>query len=191
MPHLTRYNMYKQIKECLIRNKLFPIKGDILGISGIANFYPYINKKKAIIEEVYYPSVDIQKLPYENNRFDYIITDQVLEHVEKPHRAIDESYRVLKKGGIAIHTTCFINYIHLSPEDFWRFSPHALSFLCRNFEEILDVGGWGNRIAILLCFLGNRFRNMRIPDKKRSIRHMIANHNEKEYPIVTWVIAKK
>ena len=94
-------------------------------------------------------------------------------------------------SGTAIHTTCFMNAIHHYPKDFWRFSTDALKYLCKDFSEILQSEGWGNRIAILLCFIGNRFRSISIPENKWSLRRLIAIWNETNYPIVTWVIAKK
>ena len=164
--------------------------GKILGISGIENFRSLISKTAEILD-VQYPKVDMQNLPYEDNSFDFVISDQVIEHLEDPKKAVKESYRVIKKGGVAIPTTCFINYIHLCPKDFWRFSPETLRYLCKDFSEILQCEGWGNRIAILLCFLSERFRLMNIPGTKWSIRHLIATYDEERYPIVTWVVAKK
>jgi len=168
-----------------------PLKGKILAISGIGNFYPLIDMRNVELTEVDYPEVDMQKLPFEERRFDVVISDQVIEHLEDPKEAIKESYRVLNNGAIAIHSSCFINYIHRCPKDFWRFSPDALRYLCQDFSEILYCEGWGNRVAILLCFLGERFRFMRIPEIKWSIRRLIATYNEEGYPIVTWVVAKK
>jgi hypothetical protein len=88
-----------------------------------------------------YPEVDMQNLPYEYRSFDFVISGQVIEHLEDPKQAI-----------VGIHTTCFMNYIHLCPKDYWRFSSDALKYLCKDFSEILCCEGWGNRIAILLCF---------------------------------------
>ena len=84
-----------------------------------------------------------------------------------------------------------MNYIHHCPKDYWRFSHDALRYLCRDFSEILCCEGWGNRIAILLCFMSEKFRFMRIPKTEWSIRHLIATYNEDIYPIVTWIVAKK
>lgn len=186
MAHLTRYYMYKKLREFFKE----PMDGKLLGISGIENFCSLISKTAEVLD-VQYPEVDMQNLPYEDNSFDFVISDQVIEHLEDPKKAVKESYRVLKEGGVAIHTTCFINYIHLCPKDFWRFSPEALRYLCKDFSEILQCEGWGTRIAILLCFLSERFRFMNIPETKWSIRHLIATYNEERYPIVTWVVAKK
>ena len=186
MPHLTRYYMYRQLREYFKE----PMSGKILGISGIAEFHPLINKN-ADITDGQFPEIDMQDLPYKDNTFDYVISDQVIEHLENPGKAVKESYRVLKKGGIGIHTTCFINSIHQAPKDLWRFSPEGLKCICRDYSEILVSGGWGNRIAIMLCFLSEKFRFMKIPEKKWSVRHLIANYNEETYPIVTWIVVKK
>lgn len=179
--------MYNRIKQCFRE----PVKGKILGISGIKNFYSFIDMRHAEIVETRYPDVDMQNLPFNENTFDFVISDQVIEHLQNPQKAIYECYRVLKKGGIAVHTTCFMNYIHPSPVDLWRFSPDALKYLCNEFSEIIQCEGFGNRILHLLCFISDRFRSMSIPETKWSIRHLIATWNEKRYPMVTWVVARK
>ncbi len=191
MAHLTRYRMYKRIRECLEENNCLPIRGKILGISGIKNFYSLIDMKNTELVETEYPQVDMQNLPFKDNSFDFVISDQVIEHLKDPQKATRETYRILKKGGIAIHTTCFLIYLHPSPKDFWRFSSEALKLLCRDFSKILQCESWGNRIAILFCFLSDRFRLLSIPDRKWSIRRLIANYNEKKYPMVTWIVVKK
>ena len=92
MAHLTRYYMYKRIKECFKE----PINGKILGISGIENFRPLISKDAKVLD-VHYPEVDMQSLPYEDNSFDFVISDQVIEHLEnqKSDRRVLSSF---KKG---------------------------------------------------------------------------------------------
>ncbi|MHC4139985.1 MAG: methyltransferase domain-containing protein [Planctomycetota bacterium] len=172
-------------------NGIFPIRGKILGVTGISNFDSIIDIDHSEITATEYPKIDIQKLPYPEDSFDYVISDQVLEHVESPTKAVEESFRVLKKSGVAIHTTCFVNYLHPCPKDFWRLSPDALLSLCKNFSDILNCEGWGNRIAILLCFISNKFRAMQIPESKWSIKNLIANMKEENYPIVTWVVTRK
>jgi len=49
---------------------------------------------------------DLEKrLPFKNNTFDLIIFCQVIEHLFNPDQALQEIYRVLKKGGSLIVTT--------------------------------------------------------------------------------------
>ncbi len=49
--------------------------------------------------------IDITAIPYPDGYFDYIICSHVLGHVPDESRAIDEMYRVLKKGGEALVMT--------------------------------------------------------------------------------------
>ena len=48
--------------------------------------------------------VNMEEIPYEDNKFDLIINVHVLEHVHDDMKAMHEIYRVLKKGGI-----CFVS----------------------------------------------------------------------------------
>jgi len=52
-----------------------------------------------MVVDIQYPQADIHNLKFGDEQFDWVITDQVLEHVSDPKRAIEESFRVLKKGG--------------------------------------------------------------------------------------------
>ena len=45
---------------------------------------------------------DLHDIPFEDNRFDVIFCNHVLEHVEDDHQCMKELYRVLKPGGFAI-----------------------------------------------------------------------------------------
>ncbi len=45
---------------------------------------------------------DIQNIPFENNTFDVVICNHVLEHVENDMKALSEIKRILKKTGFAI-----------------------------------------------------------------------------------------
>jgi SAM-dependent methyltransferase len=46
--------------------------------------------------------MDIQEMPFEENEFDVVICNHVLEHVEDDKIAMSEILRVLKKGGFAL-----------------------------------------------------------------------------------------
>jgi len=45
---------------------------------------------------------DICDLPFENEGFDFILCNHVLEHIPDDHKAMQELYRILKPGGTAI-----------------------------------------------------------------------------------------
>jgi SAM-dependent methyltransferase len=137
-----------------------------------------------------YPKHDMLSLDFEDDSFDYIVSDQVLEHVEgDPYQAIGECHRVLRRGGIALHTTCFINPVHDAPKDFWRFTPEALSLLHRDWTEIIEVGGWGN--SQVWSLVRDDIRFLGVPHAKWHPLHHVAVKNDPLWPIVTWVVARK
>ncbi|HRI17998.1 MAG TPA: iron-sulfur cluster assembly protein [Burkholderiaceae bacterium] len=121
--------------------------------------------------------------------FANIVTDQVLEHVGgDPKVAIDESLRVLVPGGVAVHTTCFINPVHDAPADYWRFTPEALRLLCRDYE-VLGAGGWGNKWVWVVDALGLRFDP--VPHSAWHPLHRVATHDDPTWPVVTWIVVRK
>ncbi len=184
---LTRFKMYTEIMEKLP----MPLSGKILAISDVSGFSPMIDYSRSDILESSYPAVDFHNLPYADNSFDVIVSDQVLEHLANPAIALAEAHRVLKPGGIAIHTTCFMNYYHPAPIDYWRFSADALKHLHKDYSSIICCNGWGNRVAILLCMLGDRFRALQVPKRRLSLLNRIATFNDPRYPISTWIVARK
>jgi SAM-dependent methyltransferase len=177
--------MYRQIRAALGQ----PMRGRILGVSGIENFRTMIAPEADVVD-LHYPDVDIHKLAFPDGQFDFMITDQVLEHVPDPQLAMRESFRVLKQGGIAVHTTCFLNPIHKYPDDYWRFSRAALIALCSPYAEIVHCASWGSRYAAALIILADRMRGMEIPEG-RGLRRWLATHNEENYPIHVWIVARR
>ncbi len=187
-PHITRYYMYDRLHS--IGARLQNKSGRVLSISHSANLIELLGIQPIEIISADYPEHNILDLSFPDASFDYVLSDQVLEHIDgNPQNAIDECYRVLRPGGIAIHTTCFINPIHLEPKDFWRFSPDALSLLHRNWSEIIDVGGWGNFQVWSVIRDGIRFAG--VPNAKWHPLHQLAVKNDPLWPIVTWIVAKK
>ena len=67
-------------------------------------------KDNPLIDEV--ETYDGVEMPYENNKFDFIISDYVNEHIDNPIRHFTEVSRILKKGGLyATRTPQVFNYV--------------------------------------------------------------------------------
>ncbi len=72
-----------------------------------------------------------------------ILCLDTLEHVEYPHRALEEIYRVLTNDGIVIISSTMVFGIHNQP-DYWRFSPEGFKSLLKPFARSF-VGYAGDR----------------------------------------------
>lgn len=63
---------------------------------------------------------------------DTVLHTQVLEHLEEPADAVQESMRILRPGGHLVLSTDFAWHLHAPPRDFFRYSPYGLRYL---FEQ--------------------------------------------------------
>lgn len=92
-------------KETDLLNK--PLK--VLHIAPEQAFYKKFKTNKNwtyITADLYSPladvKADITQLPFEDNSFDFILCNHVLEHIKEDKKAMRELYRVMKPGGIGI-----------------------------------------------------------------------------------------
>lgn len=187
--HITRLCMYRTLA-----GRLAGLDGPAartLGISLSEGLTRLLGLRQATVENVAYPEVSMTDLPHDDGLFDAVVSDQVLEHVEgDPFRAVAETLRVLRPGGCAVHTTCFMNQVHGAPSDFWRFTPRALELLgTAAGGEVVLAGGWGNRAALRVIDLG--FRMHRVPEHPDNPVYRLAMENDPSFPITTWVILRK
>lgn len=71
-----------------------------------------------------------------NDRFDYVVCTEVLEHTLQPFDAVNEIERILKPGGLVFASSPFNFRIHGPLPDCWRFTEHGWRSLFKNFEII-------------------------------------------------------
>ncbi len=104
-------------------------------------------------------------IPAVDASFDSALCTAVLEHLEEPELALQECYRVLKPGGVAIYSVPFIWHLHEEPRDFYRFSKYGLDYLFKKvgFEvvEIKALSGFWVTFGQLLVY--NLYRANRGP----------------------------
>jgi SAM-dependent methyltransferase len=82
-----------------------------------------------------------ENIPCGDDSFDLIITQECLEHVKDPFKAMNEIYRVLKKGGKLYVQLPFIIGYHPGPADFWRFTVEGIEELVvRNKLRLVEKG---------------------------------------------------
>ena len=91
------------------------------GIAPYRQLFSHTNYETADFEQVqkqYTPSTyvcDLKSIPVENERYDYILFNQVMEHLPEPQRVLLELNRILKKNGTLLYT-CLL-YTSPSPRD--------------------------------------------------------------------------
>ena len=116
---MTRWNFYKDnfLKNINKNDNFLLISGSIHEIQilrdlGYKNFsITYHDEKEEknlqkfgfeIDKNLF--QADIRNLEFKNQTFEYVVTNATLHHVDLPHKAITEMYRVAKKGVLIIES---------------------------------------------------------------------------------------
>jgi len=174
--YIARANLYKNIKKiapfvegkildvgCGQKpyKKLFTNVKEYIGIDVEVSGHDHSNSEV----DLYYNGKDI---PFKDEEFDSVLTNQVLEHVFEADDFLNEINRVLKKGGLLLITFPFVWDEHEQPYDFARYTSFGIKYLLEktNFE-IVDHIKSVNSIALIYQLLNLYF--YKIIMKKKSI----------------------
>lgn len=131
-----------------------------------------------------YPDFDLIAPLTEERRFDIVICEQVLEHVEDPCAGAENLRRLCNPGGMVIVSTPFLIRVHELPaygmKDYWRFTPRGLQTLLeRSGLDVEGVHTWGNR----QCVVGNLRR-------WSAFRRWHSLRNDFDLPLQVWAFAR-
>lgn len=190
-PRLSRYYAYGILRG--IGNTLPVKRGRVLSISHSNKLIVVLKISPNEVVEANYPEYDILNLNFPDESFDFVLSDQVLEHVDgNPFQAVNECYRVLRPGGIAVHTSSVLIGVHKANGggDFWRFTPEGFSTLHKNWSKIINTGSWGSLKAFSLMGL-DYIRYLPVPINKWHPLNRLAVKNDPNYPITVWIVARK
>ena len=91
---------------------------------------------------------DAHYLPFEEETFDAVWIQAVLEHVVEPQVVIQEIFRILKPGGLVYAETPFMQQVHEGPYDFTRFTVLGHRYLFKKFESISYGANGGPEIVM-------------------------------------------
>jgi uncharacterized protein YbaR (Trm112 family) len=91
---------------------------------------------------------DAHDLPFQDNTFDCVIIQAVLEHVLEPQRCVSEIHRVLNDSGIVYAETPFMQQVHMKQYDFTRFTHLGHRWLFKDFEELMSGPCCGPGMAL-------------------------------------------
>lgn len=137
--HNRSRNVVRSINRCISE---LPSDGVGLNLgSGSINFNKKIRNLDIYPGKNIYYVARAESIPEKDNFFDLVITQEVLEHVQDPFKAMNEIFRVLKPNGILYCQLPFIIGYHPGPTDFWRFTKEGIEeIIKRNGFEINEVG---------------------------------------------------
>lgn len=102
-------------------------------------------------------NIDATMIPFENDMFDFLIANHILEHIPDYRKALSEFYRVLKPGGIAILQTPYSKLLRNNLEDdgidsddlrlyFHGQKDHVRTFGEQQFLKSLEEAGFNLQI---------------------------------------------
>jgi SAM-dependent methyltransferase len=132
------------------------------------------------------PEVDIQDLSsYPADTYDFVVLDEILEHVPRPWVAAQEVRRIIKPGGTLITSSPFMIAVHKVPEDYWRFTEDALHVLLEDFSMI-ETHSWGNPGAVTYLMNG-----MMVTTQEAIDTGAFDLTNVPKYAIDVWAYATK
>lgn len=83
------------------------------------------------------PGVDMvfdaqERFPIEDAVYSGVILLNVLEHLFDYKNAVEESFRVLKPGGVLVGAVPFLFSVHASPDDYFRYTRSSLERIFRD-----------------------------------------------------------
>jgi SAM-dependent methyltransferase len=97
------------------------------------------------VNKTYAPTTyvcDLKSIPVEDGRFDFIIFNQVMEHVPDPQIVLAEFYRILKGGGKIMYTGPLFYEEHEQPYDFYRYTQFGLRHLFNSTGFVIERLDW-------------------------------------------------
>ncbi|VVB75969.1 Ubiquinone biosynthesis O-methyltransferase [Candidatus Tiddalikarchaeum anstoanum] len=94
--------------------------------------------------------VDVTTMRF-NKEFDIILCLNVLEHVINTKKAVDNIYKALKKGGVALFVIPFAFPLHDEPGDYYRFTKYGLKEILKKFKDV-KIKEYGFRLMPLAYY---------------------------------------
>ena len=125
---------------------------------------------------------DINNLPIEDEKFDYVLCTEVLEHVPEPLESMKELTRICKKGGYIIITAPFTSGIHQEPYHFYAgFSPGFYKYVeKKNDLKIMDFQSQGDFFKLMSWFT-NLAMQFRLPGSDDFVVNTVSHYMQSFY----------
>lgn len=93
---------------------------------------------------------DAHNLPFLDNSIDIVWLCAVLEHIQNPFQVMEEVHRVLIPEGLVLISVPFIQYLHASPHNYFRYTKYGIRSVCNKFTEIEAGASYTGPMGTLL-----------------------------------------
>ena len=92
----------------------------------------------------------INDMPQKDASVDACMTVWVLDDLKEPENGIKEISRVLRTGGLYFAIECQSTNQHFLPNDYFRFAPGALIYLCEKYNlSLVSYKSYGGDFALI------------------------------------------
>ena len=182
LEHWERYPTYKQIKQDLSHLDLE--KFNTLEISAGEYWAENFNFKSFNV--LNYPEHDICNKISKDKMYDFIIADNVWEHLKYPYKATKNVFELLNNNGYFLVIVPFLIRVHNVPIDCSRWTEQGLKYLLEESgfrTENIFTNSWGNKKCVI--------SNLRSDDTWSRIWFKRDLKNDKKFPVQVWAMAKK
>lgn len=100
---------------------------ELVGGDGLSEFI------RLDFDRFHHPDVvaDVTQLPFGSATVDRVASNSLFEHVSRPHAVIEETFRVLRPGGVMVVVMPFVIKRHGYPHDYMRLTPQFFERACR------------------------------------------------------------
>lgn len=78
---------------------------------------------------------DAQDMSFSDSSVGTVLMFEVLEHLNDPHKAVAEAFRVLRNDGLLAVSVPFMYRLHGFPTDYWRFTASGVYQLLSDFRD--------------------------------------------------------
>ena len=111
---------------------------------------------------------DLASIPVEDQRYDAILFNQVMEHLPEPPAVLDELFRVLKPGGRVIYSGPLFFEEHERPYDYYRYTQFGVRHLFEQAGFVIERLDWLEGFFGTVGYQLNRMARY-LPSTPRSI----------------------
>jgi len=128
---------------------------------------------------------NLQFLNLDKKDWDFVMINQVIEHLYNPILGLKNIYDHMKVGGMFYANVPVVNIPHDTPFHYYTgITPIGLGVMVESAGfEILKIGQWGNK-----RYLQQLFDTLEWPDYRYS---EVPGENDINYPVITWCLAIK